>query len=184
MSNEPLVAATLSDDEAKAIDKELSKLYGLPPATPAPKSSNAALNSLFDNFGSEKRTRSGNRIISGTTFEHMLKEDIPFEDQFVLMRDPGGNVSAVPARKYTKYIGEGRVVVKDADLAPQQPENTVNRIYINGVEYEIFLCGEKYADCHRLFDSSRGRLNHWRADHEQAWGKKTRGKYAGTQSGG
>ena len=185
MSNDNLSASVLSSEEVEALEKDLEKHYGVSPAAPPKPSnnSNKALNSLFNNVGSENRTRSGNRIIPGSVFDKMVREDIPFEDEFVLMRTPEGYVSAIPARKYTKYIGEGRVIVRDDDLAPQQPENTVNRIYINGVEYNIYLCSEKYADCIRLFDSTRGRLNHWKADHEQAWGKKTRGKYAGAQSG-
>lgn len=178
--SDTISAEILTDEEAKALERDLESLYGIAPTATAPREHpNAALNSLFNNFGAERKNNRGHRIIDYEDYVRLDQAGYVWQEEVVTMKNPeNGSISTVPCRKYQKYYGQGlRPVLRD-DLKPKPTKNVAtkeagyHKIFIGESEYNVFLCNEQYPGCRRLFDSAHGRTVHQKTEHEKAWSRK------------
>lgn len=136
--------------------------------------------------------REGRQIISYSQFKRLSKMGHRLDNFAMRMKWPGRQGQrTIQASKYLKWLGAGYIPVgvTEEDLATFSDEminryrydaemsgNVIKRRKVAPVAEEqgdgvvIYWCKDKYADCTRFFDSSRGLKTHWGRDHGE-WSK-------------
>lgn len=142
-----------------------------------------------------QQDRDGRQIISYNQYKEFDRRGVRMDNYAMRMRWPGKRGSrTVQASKYLKWLGAGYIPVgvtaKDVDgfssemqsrfaydaeiLGTEFPVRRRTKLNASmpdeAVDLTIFRCNDKYADCTRFFDSSKGLKTHWGKDHGE-WGK-------------
>lgn len=139
--------------------------------------------------------RDGRQIISYHQFVEFSRRSVRLDNYAMKMRWPGKRGSrTIQASKYLKWLGAGYIPVGvnaddmenfgaemqaryayDAEVLgtefPVRRRTKFNAsVPEEAVDLTIYRCSDKYADCARFFDSSKGLKTHWGKDHGE-WGK-------------
>lgn len=157
----------LSREEAEKLDLELASLYGLEPTT---QHSNAAINSLFENFSNVEYDSLGNRIIKYEDFLRIKDTDESLAPYRLRMKGWQG-IKTIEASKFHKFWGQGWRPVLETEL--EAPSARTSQEIVKRDEIVIYYCNVKYAGCPRFFDSVRARETHWGMTHEKKARKRT-----------